>query len=114
MIKNDDVSNATEIIVGIILGAMVSAVVMPIIWYLSRMMPLILHGLFLIFRGLVGVMFLGGMVLGAVVGASFMAIVVKKSQLNRFAVMGGAIGGMVGGLCSSVIFFPIFVIVGSS
>jgi hypothetical protein len=88
-------------------GVIVGAVAVPVIWFICRLLGLI-RVMAIVFRGLTWLMFLGGMIFGALAAAiTIAAILASLGEKDRSAVVLGAVGGGIGGLCSSVMFFPI-------
>jgi len=91
-------------------GVIVGAVAVPVIWFICRVLGLI-RAMAIIFRGPTWLMFLGGAIFGALAAAITIAAVLSSlDEKDKSSVVLGAFGGAVGGLCSSVMFFPIVAI----
>jgi len=94
-------------IIEMLFAVLVGAIAMPIIWFISRVLGLI-RLMAVVFGGLKWLMFLGGAVFGALAGAIAMTVVIASlEEKDNLGVVLGAFGGAIGGLCSSVMFFPI-------
>ena len=97
-------------VVETLFALLIGAVAVPIIWFISRALGLI-RPMASLAGGLGWLMFLGGAVFGALAGASAMAIIIAAlEEKNKLGFALGAFGGAIGGLCSSVMFFPIVAI----
>jgi hypothetical protein len=94
---------------GMFVAAIISALVMPVIWTLVRIAGLIepLAGLLGSYNGL---MLIGGLVLGALVGGILLYFAMKAfADRSKIAIGFGAAGGAVGGVFGTLLFFPIVV-----
>ncbi len=88
-------------------GIIAGGFVVPIMWIIIRLV-----GLIPVLTALLGslrlVMYLGGVVFGVVgAGLTVRWVVATMGEENRTAIIIAALGGAVGGLGSSVMFFPI-------
>jgi hypothetical protein len=89
-------------------GGMICALfAVPIAWVLVR-----IAGLIPVLSRALGRMdilvYLGGILFGAVAAALVIAAVIKAmGEEDRPAVIAGTVGGAIGGLASSIMFFPI-------
>jgi hypothetical protein len=91
-------------------GIIVGAVAVPVIWFICRLLGLI-RVMAIVFGGLTWLMFLGGMIFGALAAAiTITAVLASLGEADKSSVVFGAVGGGIGGLCSSVMFFPIVAI----
>ncbi|HUV95528.1 MAG TPA: hypothetical protein VMX14_11985 [Anaerolineae bacterium] len=96
-------------VVEVVLGFLVGGVAVPVVWFIIRILGLIRPlGMAL---GLDWLMFLGGIVIGALAGGitvrAIMASLYEEDKLNTVL---GAVGGAVSGFLSSIMFFPIVAI----
>jgi hypothetical protein len=111
--EDENMSLSARVVAAIIetlFAMLVGAIAMPIIWFISRILGLI-HLMAVGFGGLKWLMFLGGAVFGALAGAIAMIVVMASlEEKDKLGVALGAFGGAIGGLCSSVMFFPIVVV----
>lgn len=106
-------SVGTRVVVAIVetlFGVLIGAIAVPVIWFISRILGLI-RLMATIAGGLAWLTFLGGIVFGALAGAITIAVVMASlEEKDKLGVVLGAVGGAFGGLCSSVMFFPIVAI----
>jgi hypothetical protein len=106
-------SVGTRVVVAIIetlFGVLVGAIAVPVIWFICRVLGLI-RLMAIVFGGFKWLMFFGGAVFGALAGVITIAVVMASlEEKDRLGVVLGAVGGAFGGLCSSVMFFPIVAI----
>lgn len=102
--------NVVLAIIKVLFAMIVGGIATPIMWFILRLLDLI-RPLALVFGGLTWLMFVGGAILGAIVGGITLAAVMASfDEVDRLSVILGALGGAVGGLASSVMFFPIVAI----
>lgn len=94
----------------IFLAIICSGMAMPIIWFIIRWTWFI-DPLLRLFGGSINLMYAGGLVFGAMVGVGAMVVILKVLQeWSCLAIIGGGIGGAIGGLASSIMFFPLVAI----
>jgi hypothetical protein len=92
-------------LVEVLVAMLIGAIAAPVMWFIIRVLGLIppIRLELLVFGG--------GGVLGALAGSISLAVVLKSlGERDRLALVVGAVGGAIGGVCSSVMFFPIVVI----
>ena len=83
---------------------------MPIIWFIIRWTWFI-DPLLRLLGGSINLMYAGGLVFGAMVGAGSIIITLRVvEEWSRLAIILGGIGGAIGGLASSIMFFPLVMI----
>ena len=104
---------AARIVVGVIellLGLIVAGIVMPVLWFILRLLNLI-PLLLVVFRQMdwlmLGVGLLAGVCAGALAVTWIRSVLAEESRLGTIL---GAVGGAIGGLASSIMFFPIIVV----
>ena len=93
-------------IVKLLFGLLVGGVAVPVAWFVIRLLGLILP----LGRavGLDWLMWVGGVIIGALAGGLTMrAIMVALEEGDWLSIALGVVGGGVGGFCSSIMFFPI-------
>ena len=98
------------LLAGACFAALVSGIAMPVIWLMLRLVGLIgvlLH----LFNDVTLLMRLGGFIFGILVGALFILLMTRTfGDVNKLGVIFGALGGAVGGVASSIMFFPVVAI----
>lgn len=106
-------SVSTKIVVAILkmlFAVLVGGIAVPVIWFIIRLLGLV-RLMAIIVGGLKWLMFLGGAVFGALAGAiAIAAVMASLDEKDKPGIILGAFGGAIGGLCSSVMFFPIVAI----
>jgi hypothetical protein len=111
--KDENMPVVTRIIVAILkvlFGVIIGAIAVPVAWFICRVLGLI-RMMAVVFGGLQWLMFLGGVIFGALAGAIVIAVIMMSlEEKSKSSVVLGALGGAVGGVCSSVMFFPIVAI----
>jgi hypothetical protein len=93
-------------IVKLLFGLLVGGVAVPVAWFIIRLLGVIIPLGLLI--GLDWLMWVGGVIIGALAGGGVMkAIMSALEEDDWLSIFLGAIGGAVGGLFGSIMFFPI-------
>jgi hypothetical protein len=93
-------------IVKLLFGLLVGGIAAPVAWLILRLLGVIIPLGLLI--GLDWLMWVGGVIIGALAGGGVMkAIMSALEEDDWLSTFLGAIGGAVGGLLSSIMFFPI-------
>ncbi len=96
-------------VAGVLLGLLVGGVAVPVAWFIIRIFGLVRPlGMAV---GLDWLMYLGGIVIGALAGGiTLRAIMASLGEKDKLSTVLGAVGGAVSGFLSSIMFFPIVAI----
>jgi hypothetical protein len=98
------------LLTGACFAALVSGIAMPVIWLMLRLVGLVDLLLYL-FKDVTLLMRLGGFIFGVLVGALFIVLMTRTfGDVNKLGLIFGALGGAVGGIASSIMFFPLVAI----
>jgi branched-subunit amino acid transport protein len=94
----------------VLLGIVISTIAMPVLWFLARVVGL-LQPMRLSLGMIRALIYVGGPILGALVGAGVIAAILRAlDEESRLGIVLAGIGGAIGGLAGSVMFFPIVAI----